>query len=318
MKLLYNKMSLIHDTGVHPENRKRLEAFGDLQITEGVDGEQFLDLVHGKAYIDMVRNAHLTKTHLNTDTLISPGSYDAAVNAVGLTVMASETGDFALVRPPGHHAYQEHASGFCLFNNVAIAASKLASEGKRIFLFDFDGHLGDGTSHIFYQSDQVLYASIHQYPAFPGNGFADEIGKGPGKGFTINIPVPPGSADDIFLDATDRILSLALQFKPDVVAVSAGFDAHLFDPLLQLRVTNSTFYTIGKKLRGHFSQIFATLEGGYNTDVLPNGVNNFIAGINDAPILHDEHPTESSKDLWAEYKKRLLTLESNLRLYWQI
>ena len=211
MRLLFNKISLQHDTGMHPENRKRLEAFSDLKEIPITDGTPFLELVHDKKYIERVKNAYPVLSHLDPDTVVSQGSYSAAVAAVGATILASESNDFALVRPPGHHAYPDRASGFCLFNNIAIATQKLVNEGKRVLLFDFDGHLGDGTSHIFYDTDQVLYWSIHQYPAFPGHGFVNEIGHGKGKGFTINVPLPPDSGDDIFMNAVDSFMPVAVQ-----------------------------------------------------------------------------------------------------------
>lgn len=318
MKLLFNKIFLQHDTGVHPENPKRLKAFPGVPETAIVDGSPYLELVYGTDYIERIRGAHLDGDWLDRDTRVSPGSYDAAVAAVGATLMASRSGDFALVRPPGHHAYPDHSSGFCLFNNVAIAVKQLVKEGKRVLIFDFDGHLGDGTSHIFYDTDQVLYWSIHQYPAFPGMGLVQEIGTGKGAGYTVNVPLPPASGDDIFMDAFRTILPVvAEQFKPDVVAVSAGFDAHLLDPLLGLRVTNGSFFAIGENLSDRFDQLFATLEGGYNVDVLPHSVYNFLAGINGEPEPHPEKPTTSSRPIWEEYENRLHALIHHLQPYWK-
>jgi acetoin utilization deacetylase AcuC-like enzyme len=318
MEFLYNPIFLTHDTGMHPENMRRLQMFEGLPEAPLVDGAEYLPLVHTHRYIEKVRDACRLSAHLDADTVTSPGSFGAAVYAVGATIRASETGDFALVRPPGHHAYPNMASGFCLFNNVAIAATKLRNEGKRVLIFDFDGHLGDGTSDIFYEDDQVMYWSIHQYPAFPGHGFVDEIGEGKGKGFTVNVPLPPGSGDDIFLDAVNRFLPIAELFKPDVVAVSAGFDAHQYDLLLQLNVSATGFFKVGQMLAANFPRLFATLEGGYNLEWLRNSAYNFVAGINGQPILYPEKETSSGLRTWEEYEIRANMAVSYLSKYWKI
>ena len=318
MNIIYNTVFLKHNTGMHPENKKRLEALGDLEETDVIDGSEYLSLIHTEAYIESVKAAAEQRGYLDADTKTSPESFEVATKAVGATIMAAERGDFALVRPPGHHAYPGHSSGFCLFNNVAIAAQHLVNQGKKVLVFDFDGHLGDGTSKIFYDSNQVMYWSIHQYPAFPGHGTENEIGAGEGKGYTINTTLPPKSGDDIFMEAFNDILPVAKQFNPDVVAVSAGFDAHRYDLLLGLNVTNNSFYKIGKALSENFSNVFATLEGGYNVEELPKCIFNFLDGINGKPQVFKEAETTSDILVWHEYELRVNTLLGLLKDYWNI
>lgn len=318
MKLIFNDVFLRHETGLHPENPKRLEAFKSLPNTPLIEGKAFLELIHQPAYIEKVAQHSAISSWLDFDTRVSPGSFDAAVGAAAATIMASESGGFALVRPPGHHAYADHGSGFCLFNNIAMATQKMVAAGQRVLIFDFDGHYGDGTANIFYESDQVLYWSLHQYPAFPGNGFMEETGQGKGKGFTINIPLPPESGDDIFLHAIQATLPIVQQFQPDVVAISAGFDAHVYDLLLDLRISAKCYYTIGQLIRQQFDRYFATLEGGYNVEELPKCIYNFLAGINGQAMPYVEAATTSSRLIWEEYELRLHSLFNYLAPYWKL
>jgi acetoin utilization deacetylase AcuC-like enzyme len=246
------------------------------------------------------------------DTAVSEKSFEAAIHAVTATIMASKTNDFALVRPPGHHSHPSSSGGFCIFNNIALAAKKLVDEGKKVFILDFDGHLGDGTEKFFYNSNKVLYWSLHQSPAFPGGGAIDEIGGGEGKSYTINVPMPPGSGDDILLKSINRFIPLAKKFKPDVVGVSAGFDGHHADPLLSLNFSMNAYYEIGKTLRQNFKNIFATLEGGYNTNFLPKCIHNFIAGINGEDIKFKEESTKSDAEIIKVHEEILDKLERNL------
>lgn len=319
MELIYNKIFLEHDTGMHPENRKRLDCLGELKETNIGDGERYLSLFHKKQYIEKVKEfCRKGRGHLDNDTVVSEKSYEAAVKAVAATVLASEKGDFALVRPPGHHAHPGNSSGFCVFNNIAIAVQRLVNEGKKILIFDFDAHLGDGTVKFFYDSDNVLYWSLHQSPAFPGGGDVDDIGDGKGKGYTINIPLPAGTGDDIYRKAIETMLPAAKQFDPDAVAVSAGFDGHHSDLLLDLRLSMDTYHWMGNMLRKNFKNIFATFEGGYNTQTLPGCINNFLDGINGKKKRFKEQHTESDIKMINEMEFRIDKLERNLKKYWRL
>jgi len=319
MKIIYNSTSLKHETGMHPENKSRLYHFVNLKESDIKVDEKDLELVHTKDYINLVKETCLKGGgHLDPDTVVSEGTYGAAINAVGATIMASNSNDFALVRPPGHHAYPDHSSGFCIFNNVAIATQKLVNEGKKVLIFDFDGHLGDGTVKYFYNSDKVMYWSLHQFPAFPGGGTEDEIGEGKGKGYTINVPLPANCGDDVYMDAVNRLMKIPLQFKPDVVAVSAGFDAHQDDLLLQLRLSTNIYHKLGSLLSDNFNNIFATLEGGYNKTTLQKCVQNFIDGINGETIKYKERATDTMYQVKEEYEARMYVLEKNLSKHWDI
>lgn len=315
MRTIYDPVSLQHSTGAHPEGSHRLAGLG-LKEETVPSGEEFLELVHTENQIRLIRRACAEGSPLGPDTVVSSGSFEAAVRSVGATVMASEEGGFAIARPPGHHAFPSLASGFCLFNNIAIAARRLANKGKKVLIFDFDGHLGDGTSKIFEEDDQVMYWSIHQYPAFPGNGTEDEIGSGKGRGYTINVPLPPGSGDDLFMKGIERTLPIAKAFAPDIVAVSAGFDAHLLDPLLELRVTTNSFHQVGRLLAAEFEEVFATLEGGYNTDVLSDCIHAFLDGFNGDELNTSEPKTDSSPELRQEFDMRMNELKQALSDYW--
>ncbi len=318
MDLIYNPVFMLHDTGMHPENKKRLSALGNLPVTEIENGEKYLELVHTQDYIRRIRElSRMEGGHVDPETIISSGSYEAAIYAVGATIMASRTGDFALTRPPGHHAHPDKSSGFCLFNNIAIAAKYQADLGKKVLIFDLDAHLGCGTNKIFYNSNRVMYWSIHEYPSFPGGGDADEIGAGEGEGYTINVPLPAGSGDEIFMDAFETFLPVAKEFKPDIVGVSAGFDAHQYDLLLDLRVTVNTFYKIGKLLSENFDNIFATLEGGYNVELFPRCLYNFLDGINHKKMRFKERNTDSMIQTFYEYEGRKAMAVQKLKKFWK-
>jgi len=277
MEVLFHKKFLEHNIDNDGEGAYRLLSYMDNYETPWVDGEPYLNLIHSERYIEHIKGACQRGDEV-AEVILNTASYEAACLAVGLTIKASEKGDFAVVRPPGHHAHREKAGGFCFFNNIAIAAQKLVNEGKNVFIFDIDAHHGDGTQSIFYDSDKVLYCSIHQHYAFPFTGFPDETGFGAGYGYNYNFPLISGSGDKDFLISVDKAIAAARQFKPDVVAVSAGFDAYLKDRALGLQVTQKAFYECAFRLRRAFPNIFAVLEGGYHEDV-KECIDNFLEGI---------------------------------------
>ncbi|MDH3709420.1 MAG: histone deacetylase [Cyclobacteriaceae bacterium] len=318
MNFIFVPACLGHQTGAHPECPQRLQKFEHLPPSDTAFGLDYVPLVHTAAHIEQVRSACNHERPLDNDTLTSVGSYAAALAGVGASITAADQGDFALIRPPGHHAYPHKSTGFCLFNNIAIAVKHLQRQGKRVMILDFDGHLGDGTSHIFYEDPNVLFCSIHQFPAFPGHGWIDEIGSGPGKGFTVNIPLPPGAGDDLFWQGMELIGHIGHQFQPDVVAVSAGFDGYREDPLLQLQYSLQAFYRCGQWLRENFDRVFAVLEGGYNLSMLPLAIHNFVNGFNSKPPEQSEEPTTTSPLLVQKTLKDLASLKKCLIPYWSL
>jgi len=278
MRVLFNRKFLQHNIQSPAEGAYRMNNFSEYYDDEDCNGEKYITLIHPESYKDKVKEACMRNKVL-AEVQLTPESYEAAKTAVGLTIMAAEQGDFAAVRPPGHHATRECSSGFCFFNNIAIATEHLVKKGKRVFIFDFDGHHGDGTQSIFYESDQVLYTSIHQAFTFPFSGNPAETGKGKGEGYTLNIPVMPGSGDDVFFRSLSTIISKAHLFEPDVVAVSAGFDGYPDDHLLSLNYSLKAFYECGFRLRRAFGQIFGVLEGGYHHQ-LKECIDAFVSGVN--------------------------------------
>ncbi len=320
MNFIYNSIFLEHDTGIHPESASRLEYLKNTGETEVMNGEQYLELAHPKAYIDFVKRAALKSAALDQDTKTCPRSYEVACRAVGATVQAAGRGDFALVRPPGHHATADRAMGFCIFNNTAIAARKLVNEGKKVFILDFDCHYGNGTADIFYKNPQVCYLSLHQYPYYPGTGYIHETGGGDAKGLTIPIPVVPKTGDDVYLDTLRFFIPLIKeQFQPDAVCCGAGFDAHHSDPICDLNYSLHAYYETGKLLREHFTHIFATLEGGYDPKWLAKCCLCFKAGVNgEEPQFNDDPWTETADYNKKKFGENLSQLMENLKPYWKL
>ncbi|MFC1718876.1 histone deacetylase [Candidatus Poribacteria bacterium] len=297
---VYHPDYLKHDPGDwHPERPERLTA-----LVNAVKDSDFwerlvhlnptpatveqVEYVHKADYVETLREYCARGGGLmGLDTGVSADSYDTALLAVGgvikavSAVMDGEVQNaFAAVRPPGHHAFPESGKGFCLFNNVAIAARYLQKEHglDRILIVDWDIHHGDGTNYFFYEDPSVFYFSIHEYPFYPGTGRASEDGDGKGKGYTMNIPVSYGTAIEEYLDAfQNKLKPAALDFRPDFVLISAGFDAHKDDPLSGIPLTSSAYGQFTDIIREIADQtcqgrIVSVLEGGYSLSALSESV----------------------------------------------
>ncbi len=270
----------------HPERPARLDAARAGLRAARVTSEQLpavdadralLERVHTPAYLDRLTALRGARGMLDPDTYVAPRSIDAAIRAAGGTGALGDAlarraalRGIALVRPPGHHALPGKAMGFCLLNNVAVAAEAARVAGaKRVAIVDIDVHHGNGTQAIYWRDPDVLYVSTHQYPFYPGTGDVRERGEGSGEGTTVNVPLSEGADDAVYAEATDRAIVPALaEFRPDVVLVSAGFDAFAGDPLASMNVTPAGFAYIVSRIARAADDLGApvgmVLEGGYD------------------------------------------------------
>jgi acetoin utilization deacetylase AcuC-like enzyme len=261
----------------------RWRASGGEIVAPRTATHEHLARVHDPHYIQRISELRDRAVALDPDTYTSPESYDiallaagAAIDAVERTMSGSHIYTLAMIRPPGHHAEHAHAMGFCLFNNVAIAAAhaRHALGAKRVAIVDYDVHHGNGTQHTFERDPSVLYISTHQYPYYPGTGAAGEIGAGAGEGFTVNLPLESGGIDADFEHVFDRVaLPVLRQFAPDLILVSAGFDAHERDPLATMRATEAGFAAMTMALRRVADEtchgrLALLTEGGYDLKAL--------------------------------------------------
>jgi acetoin utilization deacetylase AcuC-like enzyme len=242
--------------------------------------------VHGERHVDAIEQlAARGGGMIDLDTVASTGSWEAALHSAGGAVhtterLLSEGGfGFCGLRPPGHHAERDQAMGFCLFNNVAVAAAHAVADLglERVLVLDWDVHHGNGTEAIFYGSPQVLYASIHQSPLYPGTGAAADAGSGEGEGFTVNLPVPPGSGPDEFLSLVQQVvIPIAREWRPQLLCISAGYDAHREDPLANCELDEPAYWDMAASMRQLSGELqvplLICLEGGYALGALSRSV----------------------------------------------
>jgi acetoin utilization deacetylase AcuC-like enzyme len=321
---LRHPSSFRHDTGGHPENARRLTAIEEamserdwlgLELVEAPAAtREQLERVHGAAHVDAIEALSAEGGGMiDLDTVASEGSWEAALHAAGGAVHATERlmqeGGFAFcgLRPPGHHAERDKAMGFCLFNNIAVAAAHATAEcgAERVLVLDWDVHHGNGTEAIFYPSSEVLYSSIHQSPLYPGTGAATDFGSGAGEGYTVNLPVPPGSGSDEFLSLVQRVVApIAREWMPSLLCISAGYDAHRDDPLANCEVDDAAFGDMAgtmRELAGELGvPLLICLEGGYSLAALARSV---VATLD--AVSGEGSSREAPPEPAAPYRERL-------------
>ncbi len=308
--LIHHPIYLKHDTGIgHPETARRYEVvmnaletdkklWESLAVSQPEPAAKGLILAaHTKEHSNRVENAFADGVeNLDADTIISMHSFDAALTAAGgacravdLVMAGDAKNAFCASRPPGHHATGEHAMGFCLFNNVAVAARYAQNKYKeieRVAIVDWDVHHGNGTQGIFFDDPTVFFFSMHQYPWYPGSGSRGETGFGRGKDYTLNVPVKAKTPAKEQLRMFDNALNdIRRNFTPDLIIISAGFDAHETDPLGQLKLLDEDFVKMTRTVKNWANEVckgrvVSCLEGGYNLETLGESVKNHVAELN--------------------------------------
>jgi acetoin utilization deacetylase AcuC-like enzyme len=318
--------SLEHDTGLgHPERADRIRAVEAELESRGWLGWELVDApaateeqllrVHRREYVEQVRRFSEHARPFDMDTPTSHGSYEAALRGAGgacalveALLSGGERTAFSCLRPPGHHAEAATAMGFCLFANVAIAARHAldALGAERVLVLDWDVHHGNGTNTLFHDSRELLFVSIHQFPFWPGTGSLTDVGEGEGEGYSINLPVPAGTGEAAFLSLVEHVaVPAGRQYRPDLILISAGYDAHRDDPLGGLALQTSSYAGLSSRMRALGDElgapVGAVLEGGYDLRALATSVAETMAALADGAV-----PPEPARHPLAEEAAQVL------------
>ena len=324
-----------HKTGLwHPERPDRLAAARAGAVAAPVDLVEFspsraehdmLARVHLPEYVDSIKRfCAAGGGELDPDTVVVSESWDAALRAAGagpgaVELLRQGAADVAFlpIRPPGHHALEDRAMGFCIFNNVAITARFLTEMGARVAIVDWDVHHGNGTQEMFLMDPDVLYVSLHEFPAYPGSGWVDEVGLGPAAGTAVNFPMPSGTGGDVYRTSFERVIVPILSaFQPDWLLVSAGYDAHHADPLAGLDLLESDYAAMGAALSGvvDVGRTILLLEGGYNLTAIEGSVAATLSGFAGIPVPDEPARPVSGLRSWRTLE---FVVEAQQR-YWQV
>jgi acetoin utilization deacetylase AcuC-like enzyme len=344
--IVKDKRYLHHSAGIaHPESPERLAAIYEMLENPSMAGKfaqikpreathKEIETIHSPSYVEFIAStAGERSVFLDPDTATSPESYEIAKLAVGGVCNAIDSviegkvdNAFALVRPPGHHAEKDTAAGFCIFNNIAIGAMHaiLKHHLKRVLIVDWDLHHGNGTQHSFYSDPRILYFSTHQYPYYPGTGSLQEIGQGKAEGYTINVPLRGGTGDASFVKIFRKVLQpVALEFKPELVLLSAGFDTYFQDPLGAMRVTPEGFSAMTRILLNIADaccqgRLVAVLEGGYHVAGLTKSVKAVLEEMLDETHVSEEKLASLEEEADEDTNHIIKQVCSKINPYWKI
>ena len=332
-QIVYSEEFSKHNNSSHPENAERLIVmmneikkspfYKELDfIKPEILPENIINEVHTERMIEQIKEiSHEGASWIDMDTYVCKSDYETArLAAGGLLLLANNVikgkvdNAFGLIRPPGHHATKNRSMGFCLFNNAAIAANELTKQGKKVLIFDFDVHHGNGTQDIFYDRKDVMYQSTHLSPHYPGTGDIDEIGIGDGEGYTINAPLSYGNGNNAVSKVLDEILiPVATEYKPDLIIISSGFDSHYLDPLGGLRFSTDFFGEMVAKYQKIQPKIVCTLEGGYNLQWIGKCLVSQLGQMTNNIIKYDD-----STDEHENVNEVINKMKNEIGSYWRL